>query len=177
MFLCCFALVGHFELLELQSCAFLHVADGRCRECWVKEIHFVVSAFACMLLRGWMKQWHSLTETETEKKCCVNSLLRVDNVFVHWEVILKFMDNSTRKPVLWMEYGNVKVCDVLLRRCDSFMSCSVHVFEVSSKTSMNNLRGIHWHSLKPYANSVCCACTNAKWNESVSYTHLRAHET
>ena len=64
-----------------------------------------------------------------------------------------------------MEYGNVKVCDALLRRCDSFMSCSVHVFEVSNKTEWNDLRGIHWHSLKPYANSVCCACTNAKWNE------------
>ena len=55
----------------------------------------------------------------------------------------RFMDNSTRKRVLWMEYGNVKVCDVLLRRCDSFMSCSVHVFEVSSKTEWNDLRGIH----------------------------------
>ena len=52
MFLCCFSLVGHFELLELQNRVFRHVADGRRRECWVKEIHFVVSAFACMFLRG-----------------------------------------------------------------------------------------------------------------------------
>ena len=52
MFLCCFALVGHFELLEPQNCVLRHVTDGRCRECWVKEIHFVVSAFACMLLIG-----------------------------------------------------------------------------------------------------------------------------
>ena len=52
MFLCCFALVGHFELLELQNRVFRNVADGRRRECWVKEIHFVVSAFSCMLLIG-----------------------------------------------------------------------------------------------------------------------------
>ena len=68
MFLCCFALVGHFELLELQNCVFRNVADGRCRECWVKEIHFVVSAFAWMFLRGRMKQWHSLTEAEMKEK-------------------------------------------------------------------------------------------------------------
>ena len=41
-----------FELLELQDRVFRNVADGRRRECWVKEIHFVVSAFACMFLRG-----------------------------------------------------------------------------------------------------------------------------
>ena len=52
MFLCCFALVGHFELLEPQICVLRHVTDGRCRESWVKEIHFVVSAFACMFPRG-----------------------------------------------------------------------------------------------------------------------------
>ena len=45
-------LVGHFELLGLQNRVFRNVADGRRRECWVKEIHFVVSAFACMFLRG-----------------------------------------------------------------------------------------------------------------------------
>ena len=51
-FFVAFSLVGRFELLELQNRVFRNVADGRCRECWVKEIHFVVSAFACMFLRG-----------------------------------------------------------------------------------------------------------------------------
>ena len=40
MFLCCFALVSHFELLGHQNRVFRNVADGRCRECWVKRNPF-----------------------------------------------------------------------------------------------------------------------------------------